>query len=350
MRVRSILAAAGAAALATTLAGTPAQAAAEPLVQGLAGPLSLSVDRGKIYVTQSFGGKLSRYDLDGSGGKTLYQRNPKIEIAGVDAAGPGAHFALTGKNRDGKLFARLMHRAADGTVTRRADLLGFERSFNPDGHRTYGFRDISDSCADRIPKSFGPPSPKAIVESHPYATALMGNGTVAVADAAGNDIVTVSRSGFRTEIATLPAQPLRITKARAGQFDLPACTVGERYWFEPVPTDVEVHNGKLYVSVLPGGPEDPSLGARGRVYRVDPDNGDMKVIGRGFAAATGLAVTPKGKVYVAELFGGAVSTIKDGWAHKVFSVATPSAIEWYKGRLYVTADTFANGSIVKLNP
>ena len=255
MRPRSILAALAAAGLAAGLAATPAQAAG-PLIQGLAGPLAISVDDGKIYVAQSFGGMLTRYGVDGSGGKVLVKKNPKVEVGAVQAAGPGLLFAVTGKNADGK-FAKLKHRASDGTVTTRADLRGFEKRFNPDGHVTYGFRDISASCAKKVPEEIGA-SYKGIVDSHPYATAMMADGTAVVADAAGNDIITVSPSGFRTEIATLPGQPLKVTKALAGQFGMPGCAVGHKFWFEPVPTDVEVHGGLLYVTTLPGGPEDPS--------------------------------------------------------------------------------------------
>jgi hypothetical protein len=348
MRSRSILAALAAAGLAAGLATTPAQAAG-PLIQGLAGPLAISVDDGKIYVAQSFGGMLSRYGTDGSGGKTLYQRKPKVEIGAVQAAGPGTLFAVTGKNADGK-FAKLKHRASDGTVTTRADLRGFERRFNPDGHVTYNFRDIGATCAKKVPEEVGGASYKGIVDSHPYATAMMADGTAVVADAAGNDIITVSPSGFRTEIATLPGQPVRVSKALAGQFGLPGCTVGHNFWFEPVPTDVEVHGGMLYVSVLPGGPEDPSLGARGRVYTVDPDTGDATLIGKGFAGATDLAVSPKGKVYVTELFGGRVSTIKDGMAKKAFAAEQPAAIEWYKGKLYVAGGLEGPGYVRKVTP
>jgi hypothetical protein len=349
MRARSNLAALAAAGLAAGLAASPAQAAA-PLIEGLAGPLSISVDHGKIYVAQSFGGKLSRFGTDGSGGRTLYQRSPKVEIAAVQAEGPGTLFAVTGKTKDGKKFAKLKHLAADGTVTTRADLRGFEKKFNPDSHVTYNFRDISDSCAAKVPEEVGGGTYTGIIDSHPYATAMMPDGTVVVADAAGNDIITVSQSGFRTEIATLPAQPLMVTKGRAAGFDLPTCTVGHKFWFEPVPTDVEVHGGILYVSVLPGGPEDPSLGARGKVYTVNPSTGTITQIGKGFAGATNLAVSPQGKVYVTELFGGQVSTIKDGVARKVVAFEQPTAIEWHSGHLFVAGGLQGPGVIRKLTP
>ncbi len=70
----------------------------------------------------------------------------------------------------------------------------------------------------------------------------------------------------------------------------PNCVVGVRYAFEPVPTDVERDGqGNLWVSVLPGGPEDPSLGARGAVYKINK-HGTVRRIHGGFVGATNLAV------------------------------------------------------------
>jgi hypothetical protein len=347
--VRTALAGLSAVGLAAGLAASPAEAAAGPLITGLAGPLSISVDHGKIYVAQSFGGMLTRYGVDGSGGKVLVKRSPKVEVAAVQAKGPGLLYAVTGKNADGK-FAKLKHRAEDGTVTTRADLRGFERRFNPDGHVTYNFRDISKACSAKVPEQVGGASYTGIVDSHPYATAMMADGTAVVADAAGNDLITVSPSGFRTEIATLPAQPVKITKGLAHKFGMPGCVVGHKFWFEPVPTDVEVHDGLLYVTVLPGGPEDPSLGARGKVYTVDPSNGDTTLIGKGFLSATNLAVSSKGKVYVTELFGGQVSTIKDGMAKRVKAFPQPAAIEWYRGRLFVSGGLEGPGYVDVFRP
>lgn len=350
MRLRPILAVAAATTAAVGLTAVPASAAAEPLVTGLAGPLSLSVDHGKVVVAQSFGGRLTRYGTDGSGGSLLLKRRPDVEISAVESRGPGVLAGLTGKTKAGKKFARIVRVHGDGSVTTVADMRGFEKRFNPDAHVTYGFRDISDSCANKLPKQLGEPSYTGIVDSHPYSQVRMPDGSIVVADAAGNDLVHVSTSGFRREIAVLPAQPLKVTAARAAGMHLPTCTVGHTYWFEPVPTDVERHGGLLYVSTLPGGPEDPSLGARGKVYTVDPRTGAVHRIGRGFAGATGLAVSPKGKVYVAELFGGAISTIKDGKATRVASVEMPAAVEWYHGKLYVSGGLQGPGYVTAIRP
>ena len=104
---------------------------------------------------------------------------------------------------------------------------------------------------------------------------------------------------------------------------------------EPVPTDVELGNdGWLYVTTLPGGPEDPSLGARGAVYRVNPTTGEVQLYASGFAGATGLAVAPNGTVFVAELFGNQVSVItKRGEVSTFADLPSPAGIEWQSGRL-----------------
>ena len=352
MRVRPMLAAVTAAAFATGMAMVPAGAAEAPVLvtQGLAGPLSLSVNKGKVTVAQSAAGKLSRVAVDGTGLVDLYQIRPDVEVSGVESAGHGTDFTLTGKTESGKPFAKLVHLSFDGKVSTRASLLQYEQNRNPDGATTYGFRRISPRCADTLPKKFGKPSRRGAVKSHPYATALMPDGSTVVADAAGNDIVRVSKKDVVSTVAVLPPQPLKLTKAAAAVLKLPRCTVGLTYRFEPVPTDVEVHGGNFYVTTLPGGPESPGLGARGKVYRVNPSNGRVTLVAKGFLGATNLAVTDAGAIYVTELLGNRVSTIVDGVRTSFLDLAAPSAIEWSDGALYATTDTFVNGSVVRIVP
>ena len=126
----------------------------------------------------------------------------------------------------------------------------------------------------------------------------------------------------------LPPQPTEVTAEGAGALGLPDCTIGSTFAFEPVPTDVEVaKGGKLIVSLLPGGPEDPSLGARGAVYQVKAGSGGhhhhgygrhgnhgsrgkVKLLAGGFLGATNVAIGDRGEIYVAELFGGKVSVLR----------------------------------------
>ena len=137
----------------------------------------------------------------------------------------------------------------------------------------------------------------------------------------------------------MPPTPVTITADAAAANHLPDCTVGLVYEFEPVPTDVELGpDGWLYVSSLPGGPEDPSLGANGRVYKVNPKSGKVKLVAGGFISTVDVAVANNGDVYVAELFTGRIMKIKAGSdkAKPFLQLTQPAAIEWTKGYLYAT--------------
>jgi hypothetical protein len=110
------------------------------------------------------------------------------------------------------------------------------------------------------------------------------------------------------------------------------------YNFESVPTDVESGpHGMLYVSTLPGGPEDPSFGARGSVYRVNPRTGHATLVATGFAGATNIAVDPAGQIYVAELFAGRISVISPhGTVRPLVDLPNVAAVEYSGGKLYAS--------------
>ena len=142
----------------------------------------------------------------------------------------------------------------------------------------------------------------------------------------------------KTACWALPPQGVEVTQEAAQANGLPECAVGETFDFEPVPTDVELGpDGMLYVTTLPGGPEDPSLGDRGAVHRVDPETGDVETLATGLLSATGLAVTPHGDMYVAELFGGEISRVTQGgsvqpWARSMM----PGDVEYGNGAIWAT--------------
>jgi hypothetical protein len=329
----------------------PAQAAPAPVVENLVGPLSFSVDGNAIVVAQSFAGKLSQFQLNGTGGKDLFVRDPKIDIGAVDAAGPGTLFSVTGKTPKGVKFAQLAHLSASGKKTTWANLRGFEVKSNPDHGTSYGFRDLSSSCAAKVPAQVGGKPYRGKVDSHPYASARLSKSSALVADAGGNDLLRVTSTGKTRVVAVFPAQPLKVKKAIAQGLHLPKCTVGHKFYFEAVPTDVEVRGHQAYVTTLPGGPEDPSLGARGKVYRVNLHTGHVKLLAKHFLGATGVAVSPAGKVYVAELFGNRISTISHGLRKTVLSTPGPAAIEWHNGQLFFTSNSLnPPGSILRWAP
>ena len=152
----------------------------------------------------------------------------------------------------------------------------------------------------------------------------------------------------------LPPQPAVITAAGAAANHLPACAVGLTYNFEAVPTDVEVgRSGVLYVTTLPGGVEDASLGARGSVYRIIPRSHKARKIATGLLGATNLALGRHGEIYVSEIFANKVSRIVHGGPRTVLDLPTPAGLEYANGKLYVgydvlgpTARSRRSGSVV----
>ena len=187
-----------------------------------------------------------------------------------------------------------------------------------------------------------------IYESHPYAVANDLKGGWYVADAAANAILHVGRGGRTTVAAVLPAQKVTVTEGLADEIDLPDCTIGEKYAFEPVPTDVEVvpATGKLIVSLLPGG-ELPGTGA---VYRVNPRTHSAVRLARGFSGATNVALGRRGRIFVAELFADRISVLRDGRIRTVVEEPglMPAGVEFVRGTLYASTGIFGEGQIVTI--
>jgi hypothetical protein len=145
------------------------------------------------------------------------------------------------------------------------------------------------------------------VDSHPYGIEVYGD-TIYVADAGANSIVSVDvKTGETETVAVLPPRPHRFTAAEAKAVGLPGCVAGQTYNFEAVPADVKRGpDGWLYVTALPGGPEDPALGARGAAFKVNAHSGRVKMFADHVMSPTGLDVDNEGNVYVASLFGEGV--------------------------------------------
>jgi len=344
-----ILLTAGATALAVVPTQAQAAPAPETVVQGLAGPLQFDVgDAGQIYVGQDFAGTLTKVRPNGSTSDLVSR--PGTEIAGVASRGYDVVFTSSnGGETTPPTKTALERRFANGTVHTIANLLKFEQTHNPDAGNVYGFRNLSKSCADKLPAEIGPATYTGIIDSHPYAVANAPDGGWYVADAAGNDILHVSPAGDVSVVFVFRPQTTGITAEAAEANGLPACTVGKVYAFEPVPTDVEVKsNGSLIVSLLPGGPEDPSLGARGKVMRVALD-GEFATLADGLAGATNVAIGAGGRVYVTELFANRVSVIQNHMVTKLADLPSPAGVEYSNGTLYVSTDVFGNGSIVKID-
>ena len=321
-----------------------------PIAEGLAGPLQLAVsDEGAVFIAQDFAGLLTKVRRGGR--QDIIAANPGGEIAGVDVGDGGQVFyTTTNPDAEGNTIAAALNTLRRGSPSVVADLFAFETDRNPDKGVTYGFKSIPAACAAQWPiELFGPTSYTGIVDSHPYAVAV-DDDTRYVADAAANAILAVGRNGRTRVVAVLPPQPTVVSADAAAANGMPACVAGLTYNFEPVPTDVEIgRDGMLYVTTLPGGPEDPSFGARGSVYRINPRNGSMQKVASGLAGATNLALGRHGEIFVSELFGGRVSRIVHGAPVTVLELPSPAALEFADGKLYVGYDVFANGTVAAIN-
>ena len=280
----------------------------EVIAKSVPSPLSLAVAKdGSAYVTANFAGMLWHV-AKGQPPEILYQTKEKnAEVGGVSRYQNTLTFTITGKN---KVIKQSVN---GGKATTLADVGKYEETKNPDADVTYGLQGATPECAAQWPvKEAGPPTYTGIVDSHPYATYTTADG-VYVAEAAGNGILWVDNNGKIKTVALLPPTSFTITAEAAEGLGIPACAVGLDYWFEPVPTDVELGpDGWLYVSSLPGGPEDGSTGAIGRVYKVNPKSGKVKLVADGFISTVDVAVAGNGDVFVAELFTGVIKRIKAG--------------------------------------
>lgn len=319
------------------------------LASGLLTPLSSAVARdGTAYVTSSFAGQILRV-RPGGDPQVIYTEPDGNEIEGLSVTGRTLTFLVsqsdsaTGEHT-GAWVKRLL---PDGTVRTVADLYTYETTTNPDAGTTYGFRDNNPDCDALWPTDAigAPPSYPGGVDTHPYASTTR-HGWTYVADAGANDILAVSPTGHVSTVATLPGIGYTLTEDVVDGLGLDPCFVGRTYYFESVPTDIEAgRHGSFYVSSLPGGPEGPELGARGSVFTVNAYSHQVRQIASGFLGATGVAVSPRGTLYVSQMFGNEVSRVTFGSSGPQTStlaqVPTPGAVEWTRWGVITTTDVLS---------
>lgn len=313
------------------------------LASGLFTPLSAAVaEDGTAYVTSSFAGQILKV-RPGAAPTVAYSDPDGYEIEGLSTDGRTLTFLVThpGAEQGENLDSWVKQLAPDGTVRTLADLHDYEAATNPDQGTTYGFRDSDPTCDANWPAEMGPASYPGHVDSHPYAS-VTSHGVTYVADAGANAIFAVSPRGHVSTVATLPAAAHTLTADDAAGLGLDPCFAGRTYYFEGVPTDVELGpDGRLVVTSLPGGPEGDQLGARGSVYSVDVRSGRTRQFADGFLGATGVAVSPSGTLYVAEMFGNQVTRISHGHRSTLASPPTPGAVEWTRWGVVATTDVLS---------
>jgi hypothetical protein len=224
------------------------------------------------------------------------------------------------------------------------DTYAYEKKANPDGKFKYGFLKTPKSCLAQLPKNF-PGSYSGVKETHSYAVASSG-GVDYVADAGAIAVLALDAQGVFRTVAALKPVKVRVSRSAAEAGDLPRCTIGKKFALEAVPTDIEVGpDGQLYVTSLPGGPEDGSLGLNGRLLKIDPATGHVSTVAGGLLSPTGVAVAANGDLFVAQLFRGEISRIAAG-SHKVktyLKVPFPAAVEVTPTGLLATANALPMG-------
>ncbi|TLM84930.1 ScyD/ScyE family protein [Pseudarthrobacter sp. NamE2] len=317
----------------------------EVMATGLLSPLHLAVDKDEsVLVSQAFAGILTHVEDDGDLDDVYTTPNEGWSVAGVDIHDSTAYFLESfgaGQGPDG-LRGYLKALDSDGEARTIADLADYERKFNPDAGQHYGFEaDTGQQClAEAASRPDAPPAQyTGTLDSNPYAVAVRED-TAYVADAGMNAVLKVDlESGSISTVAVLPPRPLTITHKIAQSLGVPSCA-GFTYGFEPVPTDVEIGpDGWLYVSSLPGGPEDPSLGPRGAIFKVNPWTGATVLWQNAIVSPTGLAVSDEGDVYVASLFGGEILKFTyQGERSHFLKVNLPAAVEFRDGDVFATID------------
>ena len=307
----------------------------------LVGPLSVTqAPDGTRYWADAFANRLYRQAPDGT--VSVVYRSRRAPAHGVSADGGVLRF-VTGSpdNKAGAVWTL----DASGKPVKLGDTWKYERKNNPDGAFTYGLLRTAKTCRDRLPEEI-PARYSGVRETHAYALATAG-GVTYIADAGANAILALSASGEFSTVAALKPVKVKITKKMVRALGLPGCVVGKKYALEAVPTDIEYGpDGQLYVTSLPGGPEDGSLGANGRVLRIDPATGKTTTVVRNLLTPTGVAVTASGDIYIAQLFRGVISKVRagSGKARTYLKLPFPAAIEATPTGLLATHNAVPMGS------
>ena len=342
----------------TALAGSAVSTAAhapkaDPQVatvaKGLVGPLSVAqAPDGTRYWADTFAGVLYKQAVDGT--VSVIYKSKKSAPEGVSADGGVLRFATgSNDNKAGKVWTL----DTAGAPVLIGDTYKHEKKDNPDGKVTYGFINTPE-CLKKLPKQIPANYPGSRRATRTPRPPLAGSRTSRMP--APTPSSRSRPTGVITTVAPITPAESRSQNGRRG-LGPPACTVGKRYAFESVPTDIEVGtNGFLYVTSLPGGPEDGSLGFNGRVLKVKIANGKVSKVAGGLLSPTGLALASNGDIYVSQLFLGVISKIKAGTSKvkPYVELPLPAAVEATPTGLLATINALPGkkpkGKVVTITP
>ena len=136
--------------------------------------------------------------------------------------------------------------------------------------------------------------------------------TIYVADAGANSVVSVDTASGETEtVAVLPPRPYKITTDVCG-LQRPAGLRGGNDLRLRGRPDRCRRRGVTAGCTSPRSRADRrirALGARGAIFKVDPDGDEVELVADDIMTPTGLALADNGDMYVASLFGDGVLKI-----------------------------------------
>jgi hypothetical protein len=350
---RRLVAVGAAMAAATCLVTGSAQGAppADPVTgvaSGLNGPFQLAADRGGLIVTESLPGQVTRIDrrtgettpvVTGVPGAAGAVRIGRTYVIVTGEASPEEPTPVEGSS------VQVAHEGGEPRLL--ADLMAYELANNPDGQIQF----VEGQPVDALSNPFN------VVRDR------TGQGFVIVADAGANVVLRVTRSG---EVSTLFVPPV----VREGECATRENNTPDGYGCDPVPTGLAWGPGnKLYVSTL--GAEAPGAG---KVYVLNARTGAVLDVIEDLDSPTGVAVDPRGNVYVSNVIEGAppgeepppgfdpssvgdITMIARDGHRSVAQVTMPTGLLWRNGTLYSSAWSIAfflgiadAGEVVEVGP
>jgi hypothetical protein len=316
----------------------------------LDGPFGLqkAVDHRGLVVAESVSGQLTRVFKDGRQ-RVIVRRAPGI--AGVAADSDHVYGVLGGPNPEDPAAppagdyapSSLIRTNYQGHGTKViADLLKYELAHNPDGQVQL----VDGKPVDAL--------------SNPFSMTMSPWGLL-VADGGANDVLKVNPRTGKVSTFFVPPTVKDVKACQAPGANANPGTTG----CDPVPTGVDVVNGRVYVSTL--GAEAPGAG---RVYKLTP-GGKVLRVWKGLTAPTGVAVRRNGTIYVSQVLEGAptsetpppgfdpstvgqITRIRHG-KHTQAQVTMPTGLALKNGDLYASAWSIASflgiqhaGQVVKV--
>lgn len=331
------------AAVATASAPASAHGGSPPtrvkvLAEGLSSPKGLTAAFGVVPIVAqgAFGPPGPVVLVAGGRTKALTEPMGAVDVA---LAGDGSLWILASDT--GQLY-----RQARGRTTHVADIPAYQAV------------DVDDLTTDGNPE-----------ESNAYGLAVLPNGDALVADAAGNDVLRVSRKGLIRTVARF--LPEMVSTDHIPDFDGPPAIPAEA-----VPTSIAVTRRGIYVGELKGFPFRPGSS---HVYRLPLDaidatcsgaasNAGCKVVESGLTSIQDIAIDPAtGTLYVYELAAEGTFAFEAGFETGEFPPAVLLAIDGSRRRelaagqlsqpggvtaafgiVHVTDGTFGNGRLLRI--